>query len=120
MILDPRNRRIDLAGSRPAHRKEPRRVAAIKEKWPQHLQVFLISVHMGIRSSAQFNPTWRDAFMEESHIRRDKTGGKKDASFCAEERGTRSISHPEWPALVGRDLCSRCEGRTVARIPRLV
>lgn len=57
--------------------EEERLVAVIKKNWPHYLEAFLISVHTGMRSSAQFNLTWRDVFLEQRHIRRKKTSGKK-------------------------------------------
>lgn len=57
--------------------EEERLVAVIKEHWPHYLEAFLISVHTGMRSSAQFNLTWRDVSLERRQIRRKKTGGKK-------------------------------------------
>jgi integrase len=57
--------------------EEERLVAVIKGNWPHYLEAFLIAVHTGMRSSAQFNLTWRDVYLEQRHIRRKKTGGKK-------------------------------------------
>lgn len=52
-------------------------MAVIRENWPHYLEAFLISVHTGMRSSAQFNLTWRDVSFDMRQIRRKKTGGKK-------------------------------------------
>lgn len=57
--------------------EEERLVAVIRENWPHYMEAFLIAVYTGMRSSAQFNLTWRDVSLERRQIRRKKTGGKK-------------------------------------------
>ncbi|MGA2046920.1 MAG: tyrosine-type recombinase/integrase [Terracidiphilus sp.] len=57
--------------------EEERLVAVIKKHWPRYFEAFLIAVHTGMRSSGQFNLTWRDVSFERRQIRRKKAGGKK-------------------------------------------
>src|SRR5665213_2437211 len=51
--------------------------AVIREFWPHYLPAFLISIHTGMRSSAQFGLTWRDVSLERRQTTRKKTSGKK-------------------------------------------
>jgi integrase len=60
--------------------EEMRLEAVIKEHWPHYLEAFLISIHTGMRSSAQFNLTWRDVSLERRQIRRKKWREKDAAS----------------------------------------
>ena len=58
-------------------KEDERLIAVIKEFWPHYLPAFLISIHTGMRSSAQFGLTWRDVSFERRQITRKKTSGKK-------------------------------------------
>ena len=58
-------------------KEDDRLIAVIKEFWPHYLPAFLISVHTGMRASAQFGLTWRDVSFERRQITRKKTSGKK-------------------------------------------
>jgi len=58
-------------------KEDDRLIAVIKEFWPHYLPAFLISIHTGMRASAQFGLTWRDVSLERRQITRKKTSGKK-------------------------------------------
>jgi integrase len=58
-------------------KEDDRLIAVIKRFWLHYLPAFLISIHTGMRASAQFGLTWRDVSLERRQITRKKTSGKK-------------------------------------------